>query len=78
MRNFIFVVGSLDLFESIEELREAVEGGSGHYSIYEFSLPYHPENEALNIPYLVGAGMAFMEGWCADGIFSYVEEVVKS
>ena len=78
MRNFIFVVGSMDVFETIEELREAVEGGSDRCSIYEFSLPYHPENEAFNIPYLVGAGMAFVDGWCGVDIFSYVEEVVKS
>lgn len=77
MRNYIFVVGSMEVFETIDELRSAVEGESGHYSIYKFSLPCR-EGEAPNIPFLVGAGMAAMDDWCLNGTFSYVEEVVKS
>ena len=80
MRKFIFLIGSMDDFESLEALTEYYfnptlqrvrASGVLNASFYEFDLPMNCSNE---IAVLVGRGMAFNNDWCMDGTFSTLLE----
>ena len=76
MRKFIFLIGSMDDFESLEALKNAYfeRGerirGEGNASVFEFELP---EN-SRDVAFLVGCGLAFTNDWCMDGTFSTLLE----
>jgi hypothetical protein len=83
MRTFVFLIGSMDEFESVEELesvwlsRRSFEGRMA--SAFKFDLPVLadpsiPEKDFLNIATLVGRGLAF-ESWTADDTLSALIEV---
>jgi hypothetical protein len=77
MRKFIFLIGSMDDFESLEDLKTAYfELGAlirnkGNGSYYEFELPAHLDR---SIALCVGRGLAFSNDWCMDGTFSTLLE----
>lgn len=77
MTKFIYLIGSTDDFESIEDLKNTYfERGArirdeGNASFYEFEVP---ENHDRGIALLVGRGLAFTNGWCMDDTFSTLLE----
>ena len=69
MRKFIYIIGSMDDFESLEDLKEAYfNNGLEHLnaSVFEFELPTNCSNE---IAVRVGRGLAFENDWCMDDTF---------
>ena len=69
MRKFIYIIGSMDDFESLEVLKEAYFNNGLEYlnaSFYEFELPMNCGNE---IAMMYGRGLAFSNDWCMDGTF---------
>jgi hypothetical protein len=76
MRNFVYIIGTTDEFESLEDLKNAYfDGVLGDYnaSVYHIKLPTDAGTDALPIVHLatlVGQGMAFGNDWCMDGTFS--------
>ena len=77
MKNFVYIIGNTDDFESLEELKNAYFDAGGTRSsrwtpsVFEFDLPMNCSNE---IAVLVGRGMAFSNDWCMDGTFSTLLE----
>ena len=76
MRKFIYIIGSMDDFESLETLtfayfNEPDQLAELNASVFEFDLPMNCSNE---IAVLVGRGMAFSNDWCMDGTFSTLLE----
>ena len=74
MRKFIFLIGSTDDFESLEDLKEAYfNNGLEHLnaSVLEFELPANCSNE---IAVRVGRGLAFENDWCMDDTVSCLLE----
>jgi hypothetical protein len=76
MRKFIYLIGSTDDFESLEELKEYYFNADLqrvraadvlNASIFEFDLPMNCSNE---IAVRVGRGLAFENGWCMDDTLS--------
>ena len=75
-RTFTFVIGSMDDFESIEELIDYVEAngdkGFQNYSVFGFDVPADAcDHETVT---LIGRGYAFSNSWCMDDTFSCVIE----
>lgn len=85
-RKFKFVIGTMDDFASIDELRAAVASNPAQYdggvSRYEFEVPAFESDTPRDREYLtdlaryVGYGIAFSNDWCQDGTLSYLEEIV--
>ncbi len=74
MRKFIFLIGSTDDFESLEDLKETYFNNGLEYlnaDFYEFELPMNCSDEIVE---LVGRGLFFENGWCMDDTFSCVLE----
>ena len=74
MRKFIFLIGSTDDFESLEDLQNTYfDGGwtARNMSVFDVDLPMNCSNE---IALLVGRGMAFNNDWCMDGTVSTLLE----
>ena len=70
MRKFIYLIGSTDDFECLEDLKETYfNNGLEHLNadFYEFELPMNCGNE---IAVRVGRGLAFENDWCMDDTFS--------
>ena len=77
MRKFIYLIGSTDDFESLEEFKNAYfnagDARSSRWtpSVFEFDLPMNCSNE---IAVRVGRGLAFETGWCMDDTLSTLLE----
>ena len=73
--HFVFVIGSADDFESVNDLHIAAEaralGGTVdlNFSCHPFSVPSALDEETIN---LIGRGLAFSNGWCEDDTISFV------
>ena len=75
MKTYTFLIGTMDDFESIEDLMDHFETG-GDDSIcncasYEFDAPKECD---LSTVQLIGYGLAFENDWCMDGTFSFFIE----
>ncbi len=76
MRHFIFLIGSTDDFESLEDLKNTYfenKLGDRNASVYHIKLPDIAGTDILPIVHLatlIGRGMAFGDDWCMDGTFS--------
>ena len=73
--HFVFVIGSTDDFESVNDLHIAAEaralGGTVdlNFSCHPFSVPSALDEDTIN---LIGRGLAFSNGWCEDDTISFV------
>ena len=73
--HFVFVIGSTDDFESVNDLHIAAEaralGGTVdlNFSCHPFSVPSGLDEDTIN---LIGRGLAFSNGWCEDDTISFV------
>ncbi len=76
MRNFVYIIGSTDDFESLEGLKSAYfdDRLSGkNASVYRFQLRADSGSDRMSvqqIAHLVGFGLAFSNDWGMDGTFS--------
>jgi hypothetical protein len=82
MKFYKFVIGSMDSFQSLDELKEAVGSGEnlekigisksqGNIGIFEYEIESLSDQVAL----MYGRGLAFSRGWCMDDTFSFCQEV---
>ena len=75
LTHFVFVIGSTDDFESVNDLHIAAEaralGGTVdlNFSCHPFSVPSGLDEDTIN---LIGRGLAFSNGWCEDDTISFV------
>lgn len=80
MRTFIYLIGSMDDFESYEALEAAYNSGTiadFNASVYRFQLRADCGTDTLtvrDIATLIGRGLAF-ESWTMDGTLSTLIEV---
>ena len=81
MRNFIFLIGSTDDFESLEDLKNTYFNGNDTYrnmSVFPVSLSEVCQVEGYDrleeIATLIGRGEAMAEGWCLDDTLSCLLE----
>ena len=70
---FTFIIGSMDDFESADELIEHFDTGLdrfvNQYASYEFDAPSGLDDDMFTA---IGRGMAFSDGWSMDGSISFV------
>jgi len=75
MQTYTFIIGSMDDFESMDDMLNYIENKplvgiiKSNYSIYEFEAPITCDEETVT---LIGRGIAFSAGWCLDGTLSCV------
>ena len=78
MRLYTFVIGSMDDFETIEELMDWHEnktmppqahGYRVNASTHEFEAPDECDQDTV---VMIGRGIAFSSDWCQDDTFSFV------
>jgi hypothetical protein len=75
MRNFVYIIGSMDDFESYEELETAYfenKLGDRNASVFHIQLRESAGTDVLpirDLATLIGRGMAFGADWCMDGTF---------
>ena len=81
MRKFIFLIGTTDDFESIEDLKACYFSGDHNFSDYNasvfiFDVPDTGTNSLTvrDIATYIGRGLAFSNDWCMDGTFSTLLE----
>jgi hypothetical protein len=81
MRHFIFLIGSTDDFESLEDLKNTYFNGNDTYrnmSVFPVSLSEVCQVEGYSrleeIATLIGRGEAMAEGWCLDDTLSTLLE----
>ena len=81
MRHFIFLIGSTDDFESLEDLKNTYFNGNDTYrnmSVFPVSLSEVCQVEGYDtleeIATLIGRGEAMAEGWCLDDTLSCLLE----
>jgi hypothetical protein len=81
MRNFIFLIGSTDDFESLEDLKTSFFDctlGDYNASIILLSLDAACKVKGYNsleeIATMIGRGEAMSNGWCLDGTLSLLLE----
>ncbi len=81
MRHFIFLIGSTDDFESLEDLKNTYFNGNDTYrnmSVFPVSLSEVCQVEGYDrleeIATLIGRGEAMTEGWCLDDTLSCLLE----
>ena len=75
IQSYIFIIGSTDDFNSIEELLEAYnEGKLEEYnaSVFSYDAPLVGDAFGVDIARLIGFGHAFDNGWCQDDTVSYL------
>jgi len=76
MRTFVYIIGSTDDFESLEDLTNAYldDRLSGkNASVYRFQLRADSGTDSMSvqkIAHLIGFGLAFSDDWCMEGTFS--------
>ena len=81
MRKFIYLIGSTDDFESLEDLKNTYFNGNNTYrnmSVFEVELSeacwVSGYDSLPEIATLIGRGEAMAEGWCLDDTLSTLLE----
>lgn len=79
MRHFIFLIGTTDDFESIEDLKNTYFNGGvtdRNMSVFTFDVPSVGTNSLTvhDIATYIGRGLAFSNDWCMDGTLSTLLE----
>ncbi len=81
MRHFIFLIGSTDDFESLEDLKNTYFNGNDTYrnmSVFPVSLSEVCQVEGYSrleeIATMIGRGEAMSSDWCLDGTLSCLLE----
>ena len=81
MRHFIFLIGSTDDFESLEDIKNTYFNGNDTYrnmSVFPVSLSEVCQVAGYDtleeIATLIGRGEAMAEGWCLDDTHSCLRE----
>jgi len=80
MRHFIYLIGSMDDFESLEQLKNAYFNGDTEHnmSVFPVSLSEVCQVEGYNtleeIASQIGRGEAMGGGWCLDDTLSCLLE----
>jgi len=81
MRHFIFLIGSTDDFESLEDLKNTYFNGNDTYrnmSVFPVSLSEVCQVEGYTrleeIATILGRGEAMSSGWCLDDTLSCLLE----
>ena len=81
MRHFIYLIGSMDDFQSLEQLKNAYFNGNDTYrnmSVFPVSLSEACQVEGYNtleeIATQIGRGEAMGGGWCLDDTLSCLLE----
>ena len=79
MRKFIFLIGSTDDFESLEDLQNTYFNGGvteRNMSVFTFDVPDVGTNSLTvrDIATYIGRGLAFSNDWCMDGTLSTLLE----
>ena len=79
MRKFIYLIGSTDDFESIEDLTNTYFNGGvtdRHMSVFTFDVPEVGTSSLTvrDIATYIGRGLAFSSDWCMDGTLSTLLE----
>jgi hypothetical protein len=79
MRHFIFLIGTTDDFESIEDLKNTYFNGGvtdRNMSVFTFDVPSVGTNSLTvhDIATYIGRGLAFSNDWCMDGTLSALLE----
>lgn len=81
MRKFIYLIGSTDDFESLEDLKNTYFNGNNTYrnmSVFEVELSeacrVSGYDSLPEIATLIGRGEAMAEGWCLDDTLSALLE----
>ncbi len=81
MRKFIFLIGSMDDFESLEDLKNTYFNGNKTYrnmSVFEVELSeacrVSGYDSLPEIATLIGRAEAFINNWCEDGTLSTLLE----
>ena len=75
MKTYTFLIGSVDDFESIDDMIDYIENKptvgviKSNYSIYEFEAPDDCDEETVT---LIGRGIAFSNDWAMDGTYSFL------
>ena len=80
MRKFIFLIGSTDDFETLEDLRNTYFNGGvteRNMSVFTFDVPDVGTNSLTvrDIATYIGRGLAFSNDWCMDDTVSTLMEV---
>ena len=79
MRKFIFLIGSTDDFETLEDLRNTYFNGGvteRNMSVFTFDVPDVGTSSLTvrDIATYIGRGLAFSNDWCMDGTLSCLLE----
>ena len=79
MRKFIFLIGTTDDFESLEDLTNTYFNGGvteRNMSVFAFDVPEVGTSSLTvrDIATYIGRGLAFSNDWCMDGTFSCLLE----
>ena len=79
MRKFIYIIGSMDDFESLEDLQNTYFNGGvteRNMSVFTFDVPDVGTNSLTvrDIATYIGRGLAFSNDWCMDGTLSCLLE----
>ena len=79
MRKFIYLIGSTDDFESLEDLQNTYFNGGvteRNMSVFTFEVPDTGTNSLTvrDIATYIGRGLAFSNDWCMDGTLSTLLE----
>ena len=81
MRKFIFLIGTEDDFESLEDLKNTYFNGNNTYrnmSVFEVELSeacrVSGYDSLAEIATLIGRAEAFTHNWCEDGTLSTLLE----
>ena len=82
MRNFVYIIGTMDDFESYEALEAAYRDGTiGDYnaSVYPVSLSEDCKVKGYDaleeLAVMIARGEAMSDDWCLDGTFGDLIEV---
>lgn len=75
MKTFTFVIGSMDDFESVDELMDWAEDEAQHEGSIHRNAQYWefdcPEDCSEELVTMIGRGYAFSSDWCEDHTFSF-------
>lgn len=79
MRKFIYLIGSTDDFESLEDLQNTYFNGGvteRNMSVFTFDVPDVGTSSLTvrDIATYIGRGLAFSNDWCMDGTVSCLLE----
>ena len=79
MRKFIFLIGTTDDFESLEDLTNTYFNGGvteRNMSVFTFDVPEVGTSSLTvhDIATYIGRGLAFINDWCMDGTLSALLE----